>query len=90
MAAHTRLDEHTGRVEPLTETGRFHTALLQLNRPPLVQHRQHRRLVALLVAKQRMLQSRIARLRAALTEQNLYIDSLRELLDASPEESEPE
>jgi hypothetical protein len=39
VTAHYRYDETTGRMEPLTETGRFHIALLRLNRPELVAHR---------------------------------------------------
>src|SRR5207244_2722059 len=39
VGPHLREDEHTGRLEPLTDTGRFHIDLLQLNRPALIEHR---------------------------------------------------
>jgi hypothetical protein len=34
LAAYIRENRHSGELEPLNETGRFHIALLQLNRPP--------------------------------------------------------
>jgi hypothetical protein len=37
---HFKLDEAAGLLVPITETGRFHIALLHLNRPALVAHRQ--------------------------------------------------
>jgi hypothetical protein len=36
---HLRLDQNTGRLEALTETGRFNILLLHLNRPALVTYR---------------------------------------------------
>ena len=52
LVAHVQTAPLTGRLEPLTETGRFHIALLQLNRPALVEHRLRQRLAALLVRHQ--------------------------------------
>lgn len=39
---HFRADAQTGLLEPLTETGRFHIALLHLNRPALIASRRRR------------------------------------------------
>ncbi|MDP6505760.1 MAG: HNH endonuclease, partial [Planctomycetota bacterium] len=44
---HLRETPATGELESLTETGRFHIALLHLNRPSLIAHRKRRRLISL-------------------------------------------
>jgi hypothetical protein len=90
MDAHVRLNEYTGQLEPLTETGRFHVALLQLNRPALVQHRQHRQLLVLLATKQRLLAAEVAQLRTALAELKSNAAYLRKLLSPPPHEAGPE
>jgi len=71
-------------VEPVTETGRFHIALLQLNRPPLVALRMRRRLIALLEAKQQLLEAETLQLRATLDSRERYIALLRQLLGLPP------
>ncbi|HLJ56804.1 MAG TPA: HNH endonuclease signature motif containing protein [Chthonomonadaceae bacterium] len=45
--SHIQLDENTGLLVPLTERGRFHIQLLQLNRPELITFRRNRRIVDL-------------------------------------------
>ena len=70
----------TGEIDPLTETARFHIALLQLNRPALVTHRLHKRLITLLVEKQKLLEAEIAQLRATIHAQEEYLSHLRNLL----------
>ena len=75
-----REEPMTGRLEPLTETGRFHIVLLQLNRPALVEHRLRQTLIALLVEKQRVLEVENAQLRTTITAQENYIAHLRRLL----------
>jgi len=44
-----------GRLDPLTETGRFHIALLHLNRPALVSYRLQKRLIELREARRLLL-----------------------------------
>jgi hypothetical protein len=87
LAQHFRDDEETGQLVPLTETGRFHIALLQLNRPALVQHRLRRRLSELLTAKQRLLEAENAQLRATVAEQERYIALLRALVGPAVEDN---
>ena len=80
VAAHIRVNDLTGNAEPLGETGRFHIALLQLNRPALVQQRLRRRLAALIAEKQRLLEAENLQLRATIAAQETYITHLRRLL----------
>ncbi len=47
---HFAEDEH-GYLQPLTTTGNFHIALLDLNRPQLVQHRLARQIQRALIEK---------------------------------------
>ena len=80
VASHIRANERTGEMEAVTVTGRFHIALLQLNRPALVAFRVRRRLAELLAVKQHLLEEEVARLRATIAEQETYIGLLRRLL----------
>ena len=82
LASHVRLDDRTGRLEALSETGRFHIALLHLNRPPLIVYRMQKQLTDLLVAKQRLLEAENRQLRELLAAQEQYIGELRRLLGA--------
>jgi HNH endonuclease len=77
VALHVREIEETGLLEPLSETGRFHITLLQLNRPALVQHRLAHRLVGMLNEQQRFLEEGIAQLRAIIAAQENHIRRLR-------------
>ncbi|MBI1745141.1 MAG: HNH endonuclease [Acidobacteria bacterium] len=80
ISAYVREDQQTGALISLTESGRFHMALLQLNRPALVEHRVSQRLAALTAAKQRLLETENAQLRATSAAQETYIARLRQLL----------
>ena len=69
MPEHVREIPESGRLEPLSPTGRFHIALLRLNRPELIEHRRQRRLrqlfgevLDLLRDENRLLQLRLANL----------------------------
>lgn len=88
VSAHLAPNEQTGHVESLTETGRFHIALLQLNRPPLVGLRVRRRLIALLEVKQQLLEAEIAQLRLSLDARGRYIALLRRLLGLPSDEEQ--
>lgn len=85
LAVYVRLNEPNGRLEPLNETGRFHIALLQLNRPALVALRVRRRLVTLLEAKRQLLESEIAQLRTTIEAQERYIELLQQLPGVPPD-----
>jgi hypothetical protein len=87
MAAHLRLNELSGLLEPRSETGRFHITLLRLNRRTLVRHRIQSRMIALLAMTQELLAAENAQLRATLTAQENYI---AQLLGLPPHEPSPE
>lgn len=80
VAAHVRLDDTTGRLEPLTETGRFHIALLRLNRTALVMRRIRKRHQELLQARRELLEAEIKELHAIIAAQEKYIAYLKGLL----------
>ena len=84
ISAHIREDIPRGYLEPLTEMGRFHIALLQPNRPALVAHRIRQRLTMLLVDKQRLLEFENEQLRATIAAQETHIAHLRRLLGLPP------
>ena len=86
VTAHVHLIEQTGQLEALTETGRFHIASLQLNRPALVALRIRRRLISLLEAKKLLLETEVAQLRSTIEAQERYIVLLQTLLGLSPSE----
>jgi HNH endonuclease len=77
---HWRLDEATGRLEPISESGRFHITLLHLNRSALVAHRLSERHQLLLAAKTELLMAEIDELRAIMAAQDKYIESLKKLV----------
>jgi len=81
---HLRLNDATGHLEALTETGRFHITLLHLNRPALVAHRLRRRRAELRAARQQLLEAENPELRAIIAAQQKYIDRLRRLLADEP------
>jgi hypothetical protein len=80
LTTHVTLDSRSGELQGLTETGRFHIALLQLNRPALVEHRLQQRLLELLAEHQQLLAAENKRLRSALRAQRAYILILRRQL----------
>lgn len=83
---HIRFDEGTGRLEPLSETGRFHLAMLQLNRPALVQHRLRERMNRRLVERRQLLEDEIAMLTTTITALELHLARLEELAEPPDDE----
>lgn len=81
---HLRQNGETGRLEPLTDTGRFHIALLQLNRPELVRHRLRER-----VWRKRMqaAEDELGMLTATVTALELHVARLKQLLSDQKEDS---
>lgn len=75
---HLRLDSRNGRLEPLTETGRFHIVLLHLNRPALVAYRLRQRQAELLAAREEVLEAEIRELRIIVQTQERYIAHLKD------------
>ena len=86
VRVHVREDPVTQRLEPLTDTGRFHIHLLRLNRPALVEHRLGQRFVALLVAERDLLRGHNDQLRQTVAVNQAYINLLRQLLEESAED----
>jgi hypothetical protein len=81
LPVHLVEDEQTGRLKALTETGRFHIALLRLNRPQLIAHRLARKLLSVLDEKQRLLEQQNVDLRRMIEAQENYIALLESLLE---------
>jgi hypothetical protein len=80
VTTHYREDPETGLLQPLTETGRFHIAVLGLNRQPLVVRRQLGKLLPMLKESNRRLERDNKQLRAFITGQAAFIaDLLRRL-----------
>ncbi len=75
---HFRYDETTGRLEPLTKTGRFHITLLRLNRPELVAHRLRQQIVEATAEQLRLLTTRVEQLERALAAARAYIAMMEE------------
>lgn len=86
LAAHILPNEQNGTLEPLTETGRFHIIVLQLNRPALVAHRREERFRALTVSTLELLVTENAQLRETAALRDLVIAHLRELAGLPLEE----
>ncbi len=76
---HFRENRLSGRLEPLSETGRFHIEILRLNRPQLVEQRLVDRLRHLLLAENQALglENEALRVRIALLQE--YLSNLRRL-----------
>lgn len=77
---HMRLDQETGCLLPLTPRGEFHIALLQLNRPALVQHRLRRRMLTWLRERREQLEDEVDMLRSTITALELHAARLERLL----------
>jgi hypothetical protein len=90
FAQHLREDEGSGLLQPLTDTGRFHLALMRLNRPQLVEYRLQRRLARLLEEDHRLLreENQALRRRIALLEQFLSLLRLQVVREAGGSEGE--
>jgi hypothetical protein len=80
ISKHVRLEETTGRAQPLTETGRFHIAILHLNRAGLVAFRLRRRFYELLLQRRGLVEAEIAELRVIIKAQEKYIAHLKRLV----------
>ena len=85
VQAHLRMNDISGRLEPLTETGRFQITLLHLNRPALVSYRMRKRFQELLAARQELLHAEISELRAIIRAQEKYIVHLKQLVQHGPD-----
>jgi len=79
VVPHLRENPATGRVEPLTETGRFHAKLLHLNRPQLVELRLTRRLHSLLAESCQLLRDENESLRNQVLMLEQCVQELRRL-----------
>ncbi len=90
LTAHIRRNEQNGMLEPLTQTGRFHITVLQLNRPALVAHRREERIRALMTSTLELLMAENRQLHETVALRDLYIAHLRQLAGLSPEEQDKE
>lgn len=88
VAKHLHLEESTGRLQSLSETGRFHISLLHLNRPTLVALRLERSYHGLLRQRQELVEAENKELRAILNAQAKYIAHLKGLVERGPGEHE--
>lgn len=77
LAHHYLLNPQTGQLEALTETGRFHVALLHLNRPQLVRNRLAQQLREALEGKVALLEQQIHELEETIGSQEKYIAALK-------------
>jgi len=87
VSKHVRLEEATGQVQPLTETGRFHIAILHLNRAALVAFRLRRRFHELLLERRELVEAEISELRVIIKAQEKYIAHLKRLGQGQQEAS---
>jgi hypothetical protein len=78
---HLRLDEAIGELQPLTETGRFHVAVLRLNRPGLVALRLRRHFFELLLEHKDLVEAENYELWAIIKAQEKLISHLKSLRD---------
>ncbi len=85
VAEHLRENDQTGQLEALTTTGRFHIALLQLNRTALVQHRLRGHLTRRIREQFAVTQEEAAHLREEIATQEVVIRLLRQLVERRPE-----
>lgn len=85
VTQHFGEDSATHWLEPHTATGRFHIALLQLNRPALVEHRRSQRLALLQREEIELLRQQNSHLRATISAQEQYISRLRQILERGDE-----
>lgn len=75
---HITFNQQTGRLEPLTETGRFHINLLRLNRSQLIRSRITLQFEELLKEKHLLLAQQVNELERTLNAQQRYIEILTE------------
>lgn len=77
---HIHQNELTGELDALSETGRFHIVLLDLNRPQLITHRQRARIQALSAEILQTLREELTDLRAEVDAYTHYASQLEHLL----------
>jgi hypothetical protein len=77
---HFSENEQDGRLEAITPTGRFHIALLRLNRPALVAHRLEQRILSVLAEKVHLLEQQNEDLSQTIEAQKQYIRALERRL----------
>lgn len=74
LAAHLRLNEETGRIEHLSETGCEHIGILQLNRPALIAHRRFKRIVSQMLEAYQLQTNEIVRLKRFIQDLRFRLD----------------
>lgn len=88
LSAHLREDPESGRLEAITDTGRFHIHTLRLNRPPLIHQRLRRRLENLRALRQELLEMEVAQLRRTVTSLRATLGLLPAPNDLNPDQSQ--
>jgi hypothetical protein len=86
VALHIRENHLTGQLEPLSDTGQFHIALLRLNRPALVAYRRQQRFTLLMFDRLGLVEAEMAQLKAVISAQATYISDLEQRLGVPPSE----
>ena len=81
MSRHMSIDPLSGELEALTATGRFHVALLDLNRPQLLAHRQREGIRKLYDEIRDSSTTELTDLRAEILAYERYVDRLERLLN---------
>ena len=80
ISAHIREDTATGLLTPWTDVGRFHIALLDLNRLGLVRHRQRNYAIAAMEIERDVARQAQAEQERVITSQSEYIRVLEGLV----------
>jgi hypothetical protein len=81
LQQHVRLEQSTGLLEHITETGRFHILLLHLNRPALIAYRLRQHHAELVAARNAMLEAEIRELLTIIQTQERYMAGVIRLLE---------
>jgi len=76
VGEHLIQNRQTGILESLSETGRFHIALLRLNRPQLIKHRLNRMILYISAQQQQVVEQQIVELKKTIETQEGYIATL--------------
>jgi hypothetical protein len=88
VSKHLCLEETTGKLQALTETGPFHIAILRLNRKGLVAFRLRRRFFELVLERRGLVEAGNSELRAIIKAQEKYIAYLRRLVQSQEDVSD--
>lgn len=86
---HVRLGDGSGRLEPISETGRFHIELLHLNRPALVRHRLKEWRRRLQDEERELLRAECDRLRSLVKQQEEWIETVKRSLGLTDTDFKP-